>query len=47
MRQQDALLDHQIAHVINPDRQSVFESKFPQVIGAVQIELAAGAFFRA
>ena len=47
MRQQNALFDHEIAHVINPDRHAVFEPEFAQIFGAVQIELAAGALFRA
>ena len=47
MRKQDALLQDEIAHVISPDWQTVFEPEFPQIIGALQIELTAGAFFAA
>ena len=44
MRQEHALLDDQIAHVITPDRQPIFEPEFAQVFRAMQIELAARAF---
>ena len=47
VRHQDAFLDHQIAHLINPDGQPVLEPEFLEVIRAFQIELAAGALFRA
>ena len=47
MRQEHALLDDQIAHVITPDRQPIFEPEFAQVFRAMQIELAARALFRA
>ena len=47
MRQEHPLLDDQIAHVITPDRQPIFEPELAQVFGAVQIELPARAFFRA
>ena len=47
MRQEHPLLDDQIAHVITPDRQPIFEPEFAQVFRAMQIELAARAFLRA
>ena len=47
MRQENALLDHQIAHLVDPNRQAVFETKLAQVIGALQVKLAASALFRA
>jgi len=45
MRKQDALLDHHFANAICPYRKPILESKFSQVVGAFQIQLAAGAFF--
>ena len=47
MRKQDTLLDHQIAHAISPNGQTIFESKFSQEIGALKINLSAGAFLAA
>ena len=47
MRHRDALLDDKIADVVNPDRHPVFEAKFAQILGALQIELPARAFLRA
>ena len=47
MRKQDALLDHNVANAISPYWKTILESKFGQVVGALQIQLAAGAFFRA
>jgi hypothetical protein len=47
VRKQDTLLEHEIAHVISPDGQTIFESKFSQEIGALKIKLSAGAFLAA
>ena len=47
VRQQNPFFDDSPANVIDPDGQTIFETKFAQIISAFQIELAAGAFFRA
>src|SRR5437867_5580577 len=47
MWKKDALLQDQIADMVSPNRETVFEAKFTQEICAVQIELATGAFFTA
>src|SRR5437588_3364468 len=47
MQHQNAFFENEIAHVIGPDRQSIFEAEFMQIIGGAEIKLATGAFFRA
>src|SRR5256885_12552103 len=47
MRQQHAFLDHDVADMISPNWEPVFEAELSQEIGTFQIELSAGAFFRA
>src|SRR5262249_27104132 len=41
VRQEDALLDGEAPHLVPPNRQSLLQAKFRQVIGAVQIERSA------
>src|SRR5213080_3282296 len=47
MRKKDALLEHEIANVIRPNRKSIFEPEFAKKIRALQVKLTAGAFFTA
>ena len=46
MRKNDTLFEHEIAHVVGPNGQTIFQPKLAQIIGAMQIELAAGALLR-
>src|SRR5438093_10850965 len=45
MRKKDALLEHEIANVILPNRKSILEPEFAKKICAMHVELTAGAFF--
>ena len=47
VRQQDALLDDEAAELVAPDRQAGFQAELGQVVGAVQLELAADALLAA
>ena len=47
MEHEDAFLKDEIAHMIDPDRQPIFEAEFMQIIGRAKMKLATGALFRA
>src|SRR5437588_12994010 len=47
MQHQNAFLENEVAHMISPDRQSIFEAELVQKISRAQLELTAGAFFGA
>src|SRR6478609_6014659 len=47
MQHQNAFFENEIANVISPDRQPIFETEFMQIIGRAEIKLTTGAFFGA
>src|SRR5205085_9073408 len=47
MQHQNTFLEHEVAHMICPDGQPVFEAEFMQVIGRAEIKLATCSLFRA
>ena len=47
VRKNYPFFQNQIAHVIGPNRQPIFESKFAQIARASKIELATGTFLAA
>src|SRR2546421_1173063 len=47
MQHQNTFLENEVAHMIGPDRQPIFQAEFMQIIGGTEIKLAAGSFFRA
>src|SRR5438105_1716427 len=45
VRQQNAFLQNNVANVVNPNRQTILQTEFAQVIRAVEMKAATCSFF--